>query len=218
MKVGTDGVLLGAWASATGEQALDVGTGSGLIALMLAQRNPALRIHALDIDPQAVAQASDNFNASPFAGRLSCSVADFRFYDQFQPSAFDLVVCNPPFFAGGMGMGIGREMARQQHALPLTTLLEGAAHLLTEGGGLAVIIPFSQVASAVIDAATCGLHLARRLDVHSLPDKPALRTLLEWRKCPADKTPDVVPGSITLNDSAGRRSKEYTLLTKDFYL
>lgn len=218
MKVGTDGVLLGAWASAQGKHALDVGTGSGLIALMLTQRNPSLRVHAIDIDPQAAAQAADNFSASPYAQRLTCQLADFRRYAQLECPPLDLVVCNPPFFIGGKGMPTGREMARMQHALPLPTLMQGSARLLGKGGTLAIIIPSTQAPQAIIDAATQGLYLARRLEVRSTPAKPPLRTLLEWQKCPAKELPTPLLHTITLNDDAGRRSKEYTQLTKDFYL
>lgn len=215
MKVGTDGVLLGAWASADGTEALDVGTGCGLIALMLAERNPRLHVRAIDIAPLAVRQAQANFARSPFAERLTTEVADFR---QPHTRTYDLIVCNPPFFLGGKDMDAARRTARQSETLPLPTLIENAARCLRADGQLAVIIPHDQAATAVSHAAAHGLHLIRRTDVRTTPVKPPARTLLQFIRRPAAQAPPLTHDELTLRSYDGARTNDYTLLTNAFYL
>ena len=236
MKVGTDGVLLGAWAEApaTASRALDVGTGTGLIALMLAQRFPALTIEGLDIDEGAVEQASENFHASPWADRLSARTGDFILSSTtLSDNYYDLIVCNPPFFSGGKGMDARREQARQSSALPLPSLIERAAQLLRKGGTLALVLPQEQASAAILQAAMHQLLLTRRTDVRTTPAKPPARCLLQWRK-PASRGPEFAHATplfappdtaipllrtqLTLNDAHGKRSEAYEALTRDFYL
>lgn len=230
MKVGTDGVLLGAWVQlppADLEEedacALDIGTGSGLIALMLAQRFPQLtRITGIDISPEAVAQANDNFARSPWPERLHAMEADFRStaLADMCPAPFRLIVCNPPFFTGGQHMAAERAAARQSTTLPLPLLIAQAARLLQPAGTLAIIIPYEQATEAIVHAAAAGLFLVRRTDVRAKPDKPLTRTLLQWQA--NGERPPTQHSLLTLTTSSpskgGGASPEYIALTHDFYL
>lgn len=223
MKVGTDGVLLGAWATlpspacTSQPRALDVGTGSGVVALMLAQRFPHLSlIRGVDIDAGAVAQAQANFEASPWAARLQAVQGDFRERMTAADERYDLIVSNPPFFTGGKGMEASREQARQREALPLDVLIARVGELLAPGGALAIIIPYDQATEAIVAAAARGLRLTRRTDVRSKDSKPFSRCLLQWQASSTGSP--LLHNSLTLNDIGGGRSEEYRTLTNDFYL
>jgi len=213
MKVGTDGVLLGAWCSAdNADFALDIGTGSGLIALMLAQRTQA-KVIGIDIDADAVAQAANNFRQSPFAARLTALQADFAAFAPAQ--SFGLIVSNPPFFAEDTASpNSQRDQARRATNLPLSVLLSGAKKLLAPGGKVAIVVPQSQAAEAVFQASQCGLHLCRRCDVRSTPAKPPLRALLEWTDRPCQSQ----ISALCLHGEGGARSDDYARLTEDFNL
>ncbi|MDD3077376.1 MAG: methyltransferase, partial [Proteiniphilum sp.] len=146
MKVGTDGVLLGAWANAgRGKMILDVGTGTGLIALMMAQRYPGAAIRAIDIDRDAVAQARENVDDSPFADRMTVEQDDFRHYASACAEKFDLIVSNPPWFNRALlPPDAQRKTARHSISLTLTELLLSAANCLSPEGVLALILPYDQ--------------------------------------------------------------------------
>ena len=133
MKVGTDGVLLGAWGSVEGKQILDIGTGTGLIALMAAQRNPEAEVLGIDIDPEAVLQAKENIAESPFSSRVRCILCDFRDADfSSANTSFDAILCNPPFFTEDtLPDDVGRALARNNKSLPFDRLIPKAASLLT---------------------------------------------------------------------------------------
>ena len=141
MKVGTDGVLLGAWAPCEGaESILDVGSGTGLISLMVAQRNSNAKIDAIEIDAEAGVQMNSNFNASPWAKRLNGVVLNYLSAD-FNKK-FDLIVSNPPFYQSGVsGVLTDRQKSRHEHSLPTVAFLEKSYSLLGPSGKLAVIIP-----------------------------------------------------------------------------
>ncbi|HSI71021.1 MAG TPA: methyltransferase, partial [Gillisia sp.] len=134
MKIGTDGVLLGAWTRVDDSVAsiLDIGAGTGVIALMLAQRSYADLIDALEIDEDAYEQAVDNFENSPWGDRLFCYHAAFdEFVEEMQEEKYDLIVSNPPFFnSEAVSAATNRETARFQEALPFEELLAGVAQLL----------------------------------------------------------------------------------------
>ena len=205
MKVGTDGVLLGAWASVDGAaNALDVGTGSGLIALMLAQRNTELRVTGVDIDSDAVAQARENFLRSPFASRLTVLEADFTAPFPYDLK-YDVIVSNPPFYV---------EDVHSPDSRPFATLVDRAAELLSPQGKIDVVVPASAVPDIVLSASAHGLHLLRRTDVHTTERKPPKRTLLEFRR---SDEPSVC-SKLVIHDVAGGYSLQYRQLTQDFYL
>jgi len=143
MKVGTDGVLLGAWTPTNHNpfSILDIGTGTGLIALMLAQRTTAEQIDALEIDEDAYEQAVDNFENSPWSDRLFCFHAGLDEFIEEPEDEYDLIVSNPPFYSEDYKTeNEQRDLARFQDALPFEDLVEAADLLLSENGILAVII------------------------------------------------------------------------------
>ena len=153
MKVGTDGVLLGAWCPVDGAQrVLDVGTGCGVIALMIAQRNSLATIDAIDIDHDSIEEAAYNFMNSPWPERLTAIEGDFNGLDTGQ--RYDLIVSNPPFFTNGvLPTGEARTTARHTGALTYRQLIDGAMRLMTDGGSLALISP-TDAEGDIIEAAT----------------------------------------------------------------
>ena len=227
MKVGTDGVLLGAWSnvSATGGQAvkpkriLDVGTGTGLIALMAAQRNPDAHITAIDIDPDAVRQAKENVCASPFAERITVLQADFR---QDLEGMFDAILCNPPYFENALRCpDASRSTARHDDTLTFDELAQRAASLLRPQGTLSVIIPFERRTDMTAACATYGLTLIRETHVRTLLSKPPKRILLEFASKPNDAGESDGADAcqkLCLESAPGVPTPAFKALLKDFYL
>jgi tRNA1Val (adenine37-N6)-methyltransferase len=213
MKVGVDGVLLGAWADYRDIKfALDVGTGSGLIALMLAQRSEAL-IHAIDIDESACKQAVINFNDSPFHNRLS--VERIAFQDFSSSVRYDLIVSNPPYFSHSLkSPDVNRNLARHNDCLPLEILIRKSASLLSTHGKLAFILPFDTCDSAQTLAAENQLYLCRKTLVSSLQNRPPKRVLLEYSLIDCGR----FENSIYIGELKRTYSNEYRVLTEDFYL
>ena len=219
MKVGTDGVLLGAWACPYTEQTLtmkclDIGTGTGLIALMLAQRFPAAHITGIDIDDASLEQAKENVEASPFREQIHIKKQDFIDIDSFS-NKYDIIVSNPPFYKEEtLGGNQARDAARHTTSLPFDLLIENANRLLSEKGLFCVIIPYLDASSFISMCAFKKLYLHRRLDVRSSERKPFKRALLEFGK-------DISPtqaGTLTLQDAHNSRTAEYDQLTGAFYL
>lgn len=215
MKVGTDGVLLGAWADVEGaQQVLDVGTGTGLLALMTAQRSGA-EVLGIDIDTAAVQQAESNARRSPWAERLMFQQADAL---DFMPGrTFDAIVCNPPFFAEKSLHSPDKKRAQARHAssLPLQRLAGKCAEWLRDGGMLSVILPPEAVDTFLFACWEAGLNAYRRCVVHAKPGKPIKRVLLGFKK---GRAAYPVETRICLTNEAGERTPDYTNLTKDFYL
>ncbi|MBR0296054.1 MAG: methyltransferase [Paludibacteraceae bacterium] len=214
MKVGTDGVLLGAWASCQ-QRILDVGTGSGLIALMLAQRFEAAQIDAVDIDGDAVRQATDNFAHSKWSNRLHCrqiAVQDLAKEDV----RYDAIVSNPPYFVDSLkNPNLQRQTARHTDTLSYEELLASCEHLLTADGVLSLILPAESEQVVLETAKSVGLYPTRLVHVYSKPGKPVKRILLELQKRndqPCEES------HFYIESATSPRSDEYTALTKDFYL
>lgn len=183
MKVGTDGTLLGAWAHG-GKRILDIGTGTGLIALMMAQQYAEAQVTAIDIDDGAVAQAQQNVVASPFAGRISVEQLDVTLMSA--EMAFDSIVCNPPFFTDSLRCPDERRtMARHADTLSYRDLMESAVRLLADDGELSVIIPFDYRQRLETEACLVGLFKVRTCAIKTTPTKPPRRFLLAFRKHPA---------------------------------
>lgn len=152
MKVGTDGVLLGAWVPVQNtKRILDVGTGSGLISLQLAQRNPKALITSIEIDPAAAAQAQENIQSSPWNDRMEIICCDFRNYNP--EHKFDLIVSNPPYFVDALKCPDNQRCtARHTSDLNYELLFGHSTHILSEQGIIGIIIP-SEVENTVIDTA-----------------------------------------------------------------
>ncbi len=217
MKVGTDGVVLGAWAPFSSPQTiLDVGTGSGLLALMVAQRFPSADVTAIDINASAVAQATANASASPFSNRLAVMGKSLQqLASEAAPSLYDAIICNPPFFEHSLlAPDPSRRTARHATDLTLEELASGAARLLHDGGQLAVVTPteaFERLRNLCFAA---GLILEALCRVQTTPTKAPKRSLSCWRKGPVEHCTE----STLLLTLDGRRSPDYSALTADFYL
>ena len=203
MRVGTDGVLLGAWCDTNkARRILDIGTGSGLIAIMLAQRSDAY-ITGIEIDESAAIQAKENANNSPWKNRVEIIKCD-------------LIISNPPFFENNRtAEHNGRNIARQTLTLTHTELLESASRLLTEQGSLAVILPEQATEKFIYLAWEKGIRLVHRTDVLTIPGKLPKRALLQFSR---KRTEPERSDTLTLCDAHGNKTPEYSMLTKDFYL
>lgn len=217
MKVGTDGVILGAWTAIDGaERVLDIGTGTGLLALMLAQRSEMPTIDALELDRDAAMQAEQNVAGSKFHDRITVINEDFRTYDPGKDVLYDLVICNPPYFiASKKPFNRERSLARHADTLGLNNLFTGSAELLSMLGRLSIIVPAEGYAGAVEEAGQAGLHPARILYVHPLPGADPKRVCIEFSR----RAQSPVTGNIVLE--TGQRhawTEDYRLLTRDFYL
>ena len=218
MKVGTDGVLLGAWAGqGSPDSVLDIGTGSGLIALMLAQRFPEARITGIDIDRDAAMQARENFGKSPWKDRLlAMHISLQEFCRTHANQRFDLIVSNPPFYDTTLTNPDTRKTtARHTGGLAHNELLLLSASLLSDPGVFSLIIPSESEKSLLRLAGRSGLHLLRLTRVFSKPGSRQRRTLAEFGKTPS-ATP--VEDTLTLMNPDGSRSGAHAGLTGDFYL
>ncbi len=213
LKVGTDAVVLGAWADVDGARILDIGTGTGVLALMAAQRNPAARIDAVEIDDASAGQAAENAAASPWAPRVRVHRMDVRRMRAGEP--FDRILCNPPFYAGEMGSPDTRTgVAKHGGGLRFAELLEVVDRLLAERGRFACIIPLNREAELLDGMARYDLHPARRCVLHYLEGRPPKRVLLEIGRL---RTP-VGPEVLLVEHRPGTFSEAYRKLLAPFLL
>ena len=226
MKVGTDGVLLGAWAELHGERILDIGTGTGvvalmaaqLIALMLAQRCTEAQIEAIDIDADAVAQARENFAASPWAERLHAVQCALQEWQTANGKLYDCIVSNPPYFENSLkNPDAARCAARHTDTLPFSELIAVSAKLLAPEGTLAVIVPAEAEQELQALARQHGLQCTQRCYVHPKPERPAKRVLIAWQQA-IREIREIRTEHLTLEDEQVGRSIDYQHLTRDFYL
>ena len=186
MKVGTDGTLLGAWAKG-GERVLDIGTGTGLVALMMAQRFAKARVHAIDLERDAYGQAVLNVAESPFADRISVACCSLQDFSGMTPAgAFDAIVSNPPYFQNALkAPDAARQLARHTDSLPYADLMRCSYRLLSQVGEFSVIIPSECRKDLELEAAVSGFMPARVCAVRTKPARPPRRYLLAFRKTPA---------------------------------
>jgi ribosomal protein L11 methyltransferase (prmA) len=211
-RVGTDGVLLGALASCEAAfSVLEVGTGTGLISLMTAQRNPRAEILALDINEKAVELAGQNFNNSPFRDRLKAELFDFKNY--ISEEKFDLILSNPPYFEQ-MDSSQKDVLARQQVELNFEQLIQNSSALLAENGLFSVIIPKSSEVFFIEKCADFVLKLRRRVILRGTPQAEAKRCVLEFSFCEGK----VQEEELVLEVSPRCYSDEYLQLTRDFHV
>jgi tRNA1Val (adenine37-N6)-methyltransferase len=218
MKVGTDGVLLGAWCP-TGTRILDVGTGSGLIARMLMQRCPEAEVEGIDIDAAAVEQACEN-GVRAFQARLQDWRLEIEDY-------YDLIVSNPPYFQNSLkNPDEGRKTARHTDTLPFAELVKHCARLLSEDGQLALILPAEAEAEVRQLAAVEGLYLTRVTRVYSKENKKPKRVLLAFQFQISNFLSQgndyckfqILEDALILEDEKGGRSAAYSELCREFYL
>jgi tRNA1Val (adenine37-N6)-methyltransferase len=217
MKVGTDGVLLGAWASLDHQpdSILDIGAGTGLIALQLAQRSSAETIDAIELDDAAYEQCVANFEASPWADRLFCYHAGFdEFVDEMEDK-YDLIVSNPPFYAEDVASGnTARDLARQSNSLPFGELIQGVAQFLTDKGIFSVIVPFKEEQGFVQLAQNVGLYPNRMTRVKGNPETDFKRSLMEFSFQQNEPQMD----TLIIEKERHQYTEAYIKLTQAFYL
>lgn len=218
MKVGTDGVLLGAWVPLDGAASiLDVGTGTGLIALMLAQRQPEATITAIDIDEASWREASVNFSASPWSSRLLAVHCSLQQYVMSEAGKFDLIVSNPPYFSRSLvSSAPERTLARHDHKLGVADLISAAKRLLSHNGTMALILPVNEHDSFSKTARLKGLYEHRTMLVYPVPGKPAHRIMSCWGLIPAATC---LHETMVIEDRGRHQySADYVALTRWFYL
>ena len=222
MKVGFDGVLLGAWTKIhQSQRILDVGTGTGLVALMLAQRSehsPAVSIKALETDTAASTEASFNFARSPWKARLESIHGSLQNFERdFNDAPFDLIVCNPPWNAGAHEeMSTSRQLARTAGSLPLDLLFRATRKLLAPNGTLSVIVPAASEVRAKALAEEDHLSLARSCAVRPLTGSPCHRMLLEFSS--ARQELPTVAEELTIEAEHHVYTPEFRELAQEFYL
>ena len=214
MKVGTDGVLLGAWTDLShSRRILDIGTGTGLIALMLAQRCMDAQITAIDLDSAAVEQAQENIQASPWKDRIEALQQDICTYHP--NGTFDTIVSNPPYFIDSLKCPDGqRSTARHTDTLDADRLIGKVSELLTSDGRFSIILPAEQTEDLIRVAGEKGLHPSRQTWVITRPGLSPKRILMEFRKIPVTLQPD----ELVIELERHVYSEEYIALTKEFYL
>lgn len=227
MKVGVDGVLIGCWANVEDANAiLDVGTGCGVIALIMAQRQPNAEITAIDIDYPSAAEAADNFKNSPWSQRLS--LIHGRFPEGLISNGeggnlickYDLIISNPPYFNSGITrVQTPRERARHQGELSPSSLLIESIPLLNPGGSLAMVIPSEYFYELDMVAKSVGYTLTRKCFVRGHQDAPFKRVMLQWRLGQLSSDDKQCQEDIlTLEISSGKPTDDYRRLCRDFYL
>lgn len=228
MKVGTDGVLLGAWcplgvdeATRQGEyKILDIGTGSGLIALMLAQRATSIDdtpivIDTIDIDAGAAEQAKFNFEQSPWSKLLRIYQSSLQEWQS--EKEYDLIVSNPPYFQSSLkNPDAQRATARHTDSLSYSELIKHSGRLLKDNGMLALVLPIKAEEEILSLATAAGLLPLHITYVHTKPEKPAKRILIALRK--GDANGNVESKHFYIESEDSPRSEEYRKLTEDFYL
>lgn len=218
MKIGTDGVLLGAWTPIENNpfSILDIGTGTGIIALMLAQRSGAEQIDALEIDEDAYEQATDNFENSPWNDRLFCFHAALDEFVEEPEDEYDLIVSNPPFYSEDYKSDNGqRDLARFQDAMPFEDLIEAAALLLSENGIFSVIISFKEEEKFLALTNEYELYPIKITRVKGTPTSKIKRSLLAFSR---NEMTDFPVDELIIETERHIYTPEYIALTKDFYL
>ena len=186
MKVGTDALLLGSWAGETCLQSghdvkrvLDIGTGSGVLALMMAQRHPEAMVDAVELEPEAAAQAASNAAQSPFADRIQVHARAIQGWD----CQSDVVLCNPPFFHNHpKSPDRKRNLARHDDTLPLHVLFTTASRCLQAHGSFDLVFPEDRTEEVIEAAKIAGLSLAAKVGIRATPQHEVLRSLWSWRK------------------------------------
>lgn len=220
MKIGTDAVLLGAWCAVENhlERILDIGSGTGIIALMLAQRSNAITIDAIEVEENAFEQTVENFERSSWGDRLYCYHGDFeefaRELDE-EGETYELIVSNPPFYTEAYETkDSARNKARFTSALSFETLLRGVAAILDKTGTFATVIPYKKEEEFVALAAQSDLFLNRVCRVRGSETTALKRSLLEF----SFEKKDVISEELTIEKERHQYTRSYIELTKEFYL
>jgi tRNA1Val (adenine37-N6)-methyltransferase len=218
MKVGTDGIMLGAWAKVdAATQVLDIGTGTGVIALMLAQRAPQATIHAIDIDDVACEQAGENFASSPWKERLSVIQEAIQGYARTTRTSYDLIVSNPPFFSGGtFGMKEERAIARQTVRMPHGDLLIAVRQLLAKDGRFCLVLPYLEGLRFQERAEEYHLFCTKVTEVRPKPDAAVNRLLMQFEQ--EDRPTETDQLAIRATEAEDSYTPAYRALLQEFLL
>ncbi len=217
MKVGTDAVLLGAWTPVrqNPQSILDIGAGTGIIALMLAQRSEAKRIDAIEIEDNAYEQCVENFENSPWSDRLFCYHASLLEFSEEIEDEYDLIVSNPPFYSANFKTeNTKRDLARFYDALPFEHLLNGVSKLLSKQGVFSVIIPYQEEENFTVLASKFNLFPRKILHVRGNPAAEIKRSLIAFS---FDKK-NIEYDEIVIETSRHQYTEDYINLTEEFYL
>lgn len=215
MKVTTDACLFAAWVPlGQAQRILDLGTGTGLIALFAAQRCSA-QIDALEIDAQSLAEAQDNFLSSPWADRIHAIHADLRDFAQHSSTDYDLILCNPPFFQHSTANPCSKKaLARHNHALSSLELMQACKRLLKPQGVLWLLISCASFPAFQACAQALGFHRGQRLSLSTSAQTPAHRYFVEWRLEPCNES----EAELQIYTEHPHHSPEARALLQDFYL
>jgi len=217
MKVGTDGTLLGAWADVTRcKKVLDIGTGTGLIALMIAQRNKEASVDAIEIDVDAHKQAAENFTNSPFSKQIRIYHTSLQSYAQKTIEvSYDLILSNPPYFSDSLKCPEKkRSLARHNDTLPLNELIYFSSLLLTANGRISLILPFQKIDELINLANQNKLYAIRQTNIIPTLGKQPKRTLVEF----SFQKSSFCIEELVLEHSRNQRTDAYQKLTQEFYL
>jgi tRNA1Val (adenine37-N6)-methyltransferase len=218
MKIGTDSVLLGAWCPIDNNpfSVLDIGAGTGILSLMLAQRSNAEQIDSLEIDEEAFEQCVENFESSPWSDRLFCFHAGLDEFVDEPEDEYDLIISNPPFYSENYKTDdYQRDLARFQDALPFEELVEAADLLLSENGIFAVIIPFKEEEKFIGLCSQLELFTVKVTRVKGSHTTPIVRSLLAFKRYELSV---LTADELVIETSRHQYTDEYIELTKEFYL
>ena len=218
MKIGTDAVLLGAWCPIDNNpfSVLDIGAGTGILSLMLAQRSHAEQIDALEIDEDAYEQCVENFEASPWSDRLFCFHAGLDEFIDEPEDEYDIIISNPPFYSEDYKTDNSqRDLARFQDAMPFEELIEATNLLLSENGIFAVIIPFKEEERFINLCAEVELFPVKVTRVKGSHTTPIVRSLLAFKRYELSV---LTADELVIEINRHEYTDDYINLTKDFYL
>ena len=218
MKIGTDAVLLGAWCPIDNnpKSILDVGAGTGILALMLAQRTNADQIDALEIDEEAYEQCVENFENSPWADKLFCYHAALDEFVDDPEDEYDLIISNPPFYSEDFKTADEqRDLARFQDAMPFEDLIEAADLLLSENGTFAVVIPYKEEERFIDLCAEYELYAVKATRVKGSHKTPIVRSLLAFKRFELSV---LTADELVVEINRHEYTDDYINLTQDFYL
>lgn len=218
MKIGTDAVLLGAWCPINNNpfSILDIGAGTGILSLMLAQRSNAQQIDAVEIDENAYEQCVENFEASHWGDRLFCYHASLNDFINEPEDQYDIIISNPPFYSEDYKTDNSqRDLARFQDALPFEELVKVTTLLLSENGIFAVIIPFKEENRLLNLCAQAELFPIKMTRVKGTPTGPIIRSLIAFKRY---ELPVLRANELVIETSRHVYTEAYTKLTRDFYL
>lgn len=217
MKIGTDGVLLGAWTSVDHNpfNVLDIGAGTGILSLMIAQRSNAEQIEAIEIDDDAFEQSAENFENSPWNDRLFCFHASLVEYIEAVDEKFDLIICNPPFYSEDYKTeDKARNLARFSDAMPMEHIILAVISFLSENGKFSIVLPHKMENTFIEEASLIGLFPNRILRVKGNPNSEIKRSLIEFSYTETETH----TSELIIETKRHQYTDDYINLTKDFYL